>query len=169
MTDRWLFFTTLTTALGCGLVAGAFFAFSAFVMAGLDRLPPAQGIAAMKSINVTAVTFWFMGAIFGTAVLCLVLAIASVRNWGQPGSAFLLAGALLYLIVSVGVTIVFNVPLNDALATVDVDSAEGAATWSSFVRDWTAWNHVRTVGAVGAMTAFIIAIARQAQRAGMPF
>jgi uncharacterized membrane protein len=33
-------------------VGGIFFAFSAFVMKALDRLPPAQGIAAMQSINV---------------------------------------------------------------------------------------------------------------------
>ncbi len=35
----------------CGLVAGVFFAFSTFVMSGLARLPPADGIRAMQSIN----------------------------------------------------------------------------------------------------------------------
>jgi hypothetical protein len=35
---------------------GVFFAFSSFVMAALRRLPAAQGIAAMQSIHVTAVT-----------------------------------------------------------------------------------------------------------------
>ncbi len=169
MTDRLLFLTTLLSALGCGLVAGAFFAFSAFVMAALDRLPPAQGIAAMKSINVTAVTFWFMGAIFGTAVLCLVLAVLSVRMWGEPGSAFLLAGALIYLVITVGVTIAFNVPLNDALAMVDADSTEGAAKWATYVPDWTAWNHVRTVGALLATASLIAGLGRQAQHSGMPF
>jgi uncharacterized membrane protein len=34
----------------------AFFAFSSFVMRALARLPPAQGIRAMNSINVLAVT-----------------------------------------------------------------------------------------------------------------
>ncbi len=169
MNDRWLFATTLLAALGCGLVAGAFFAFSSFVMAGLDRLPPSQGIAAMKSINVTAVTFWFMSAIFGTAALCLVLAVISVRHWNQPGSAFLVAGALLYLVVTVGVTVVFNVPLNDGLAAVDTDSAEGAAKWATYVPDWTMWNHVRTVGALVGMAALIVGLGRQAQHSGMPF
>ena len=37
---------TLVTALGCGTIAGGIFAFSAFVMKALARLPAADGIAA---------------------------------------------------------------------------------------------------------------------------
>jgi uncharacterized membrane protein len=48
----FFFVLTVVAALGCGLNAGVFFAFSSFVMAALRRLPPAQGIAAMQSINV---------------------------------------------------------------------------------------------------------------------
>src|SRR5215208_1714033 len=59
---------TPTTALGCGLVAGVFFAFSTLVMPALKRLPPAHGIAAMQSINKLAVTAAFMTTPFGTAV-----------------------------------------------------------------------------------------------------
>jgi uncharacterized membrane protein len=58
---------TLTSAVGAGLVAGIFFAFSSFVMKALDRLPPAQGIAAMQSINVAVLNPWFLGAFLGTA------------------------------------------------------------------------------------------------------
>ena len=42
---------TFIAALGSGLVAGIFFAFSNFVMKALARVPPAQGVAAMQSIN----------------------------------------------------------------------------------------------------------------------
>ena len=48
MIDDTLFALTLVSALGCGLIAGAFFAFSSFVMKALGRLPPPQGIAAMQ-------------------------------------------------------------------------------------------------------------------------
>ena len=41
MTPRILPLATLGTALGCGLIAGAFFAFSTFVMKALATLPPA--------------------------------------------------------------------------------------------------------------------------------
>ena len=38
--------------LGSALIAGIFFAFSSFVMKALARVPSAEGIAAMQSINV---------------------------------------------------------------------------------------------------------------------
>ena len=61
--DGALFALTLGTALGCGTIAGVFFAFSAFVMKALHRLPAVQGIAAMQSINVVAITPAFMAAL----------------------------------------------------------------------------------------------------------
>jgi uncharacterized membrane protein len=56
MLDGLLFVLTLFAALGCGLVAGVFFAFSTFVMKALARLPAEQGIAAMQAINAAAAT-----------------------------------------------------------------------------------------------------------------
>jgi hypothetical protein len=50
--DCVLFVLTFLAALGSALIGGLFFAFSAFVMRALGRLPPAGGIAAMQSINV---------------------------------------------------------------------------------------------------------------------
>ena len=35
---------TLVTAVGCGLVAGVFFAFSTFVMPALRRVTPSGGV-----------------------------------------------------------------------------------------------------------------------------
>jgi hypothetical protein len=45
-----LYAATLASALGCGLVAGVFFAFSTFVMAALRRLKPEEGIAAIPNM-----------------------------------------------------------------------------------------------------------------------
>ena len=42
--------------LGCGLVAGIFFAFSTFVMRALGRRPAGEGIAAMQAINIRCST-----------------------------------------------------------------------------------------------------------------
>src|SRR5687768_3119638 len=106
---------TFSTALGCGLIAGVFFAFSTFIMPALARLPAPQGIAAMQSINVAAITPLFMLALFGTGAACLVLGAYSLFTWQQPGAAYLLAGGLIYFFGVVVVTIVFNVPRNNAL------------------------------------------------------
>lgn len=73
--DGFLVALTAITALGCGLNAGVFFAFSGFVIKALTRLQPAQGIAAMQSINLAAVTPAFMTALFGTATAAVAVAV----------------------------------------------------------------------------------------------
>ncbi|OKH22882.1 DUF1772 domain-containing protein [Chroogloeocystis siderophila] len=151
------FVLKLVTVLGCGLVAGVFFAFSTFVMSALARLQPQQGITAMQSINITAINPLFMTALFGTAAACLFLTIYSLLKWHQPGTTYLLIGTCFYL-VGILVTIVFNVPLNEALATVKPDSTAGAELWASYLTDWTFWNHIRTVTALVAAAAFTLAI-----------
>ena len=144
-------------ALGSGIVGGVFFAFSNFVMPALARLPAAGGIAAMNSINITVITPMFMTALFGTGLVCLVLIAGAIIGWNQPGSFWLLAGSLIYLVGIVVVTIAFNVPLNDALAAVDPASTNGAAVWTSYLGDWVMWNHVRTITGIVALGCFILA------------
>ncbi len=158
MIDGLLFALTLLSALGCGLMAGVFFAFSAFVMKALARLPPAQGIAAMQSINVAAITPAFMGALFGTAASCVVLVVASLLMWREPGAAWLLVGGLLYLVGAIAVTMAFNVPRNNALAAVAPDSTAGASLWTRYVAGWTAWNHVRAAASLAAAASLTIAL-----------
>lgn len=58
---------TLLSALGSGVIAGVFFAFSTSVMKALAALPPAQGVAAMQSINVAIINPWFLIPFLGTA------------------------------------------------------------------------------------------------------
>jgi uncharacterized membrane protein len=160
MTGWWLIALTFGTALGCGLIAGVFFAFSTFVMKALVRLPAPQGIAVMQSINVVAVTPLFMTALFGTAAACLMLAVLTGLPGQHPAAGYVIAGSLSYLVGTVAVTIVFNVPQNERLAAVNPASAEGARLWTDYVRSWTAWNHVRTIAALIA-AAFITTALRQ--------
>ena len=155
---EYLYILKLLAALGCGLIAGVFFAFSTFVMKALAQQPPAQGIAAMQSINVTVINPWFMTAFLGTSVVCLILIVSSLLRWQQPSTAYLLVSALFYLIGCFGVTIVFNVPLNDALAVANPNSSEGANLWARYLTNWTFWNHIRAIAAFIAAALFTMAI-----------
>ena len=143
-------------------MAGVFFAFSSFVMSALARLQPAQGIAAMQSINITVINPLFMAAFLGTAAACIFLAVSSLLKWHQPGAAYLLLGSLLYLIGTLGVTIVFNVPLNEALARVEPSSTEGASLWARYLANWTNWNHIRAASALAAAASLAIALSYRA-------
>lgn len=161
MFARYLFSLTFTATIGCGLTAGVFFAFSTFVMPALARLQPSQGIVAMQSINITAINPLFMLVLFGTAVVCLFLMITLLPKWHRLDTAYLLVGSLLYLTGTVGVTIAFNVPLNNALAIAQPNSTDGANLWAKYLTDWTFWNHVRTVAALAAAIVFTISLCDQ--------
>jgi uncharacterized membrane protein len=156
--DGILVALTLVTALGCGLSAGALFAFSSFVMRALARLPAAQGIAAMQSINVVAVTPAFMTALFGTAVACLAVAVWALAAWDDSFSPWLLAGSALYIAGPVGLTIGYHVPRNDALAAVEPTAPDAEAHWRRYLADWTRWNHLRVAASLAAAAALTEAL-----------
>jgi len=91
-------------------------------------------------------------------VLALFLGFGALRHMGDARAMWIVAGAGLYVVGTVVVTMVFNVPLNNALAAVDPASSEGAAVWADYLRTWTNWNHVRTLAALAASGAFIFAL-----------
>lgn len=158
MSARVLPLVTIGTALGCGLIAGSFFAFSSFIMKALSRLPPAEGIRAMQSINVVVINRVFLGAMFGTAAACALLGVLSLMSWSRPGAGLRLAGCLLYLVGTILVTIAFHIPRNDALAKVQPEAMEAASLWARYVASWTAWNHVRSAAALAAAALLTIGL-----------
>jgi len=104
---------------------------------------------------------WFFAAFFGTALCCLVLGVSSFFRWDRADAIYVLTGSLLYLVGTILVTIIFNVPLNDALAAVDPTTADASHVWTNYVKSWTAWNHVRTVAALAAAASFTVALCRR--------
>ena len=146
------------SAVGCGLIAGVYFAFSTFIMTSFARIAPAAGIAAMNAINIDIVRSVFMPLFFGTTLAAAILAGLAFFRWGAPGSTAVLAGGLIYVIGMLGVTLIFNVPLNDALAAVDPSSQEGATLWTRYVRDWTFWNHIRLIASIVASVLFTVGL-----------
>ncbi|MBW4518466.1 MAG: DUF1772 domain-containing protein [Scytolyngbya sp. HA4215-MV1] len=155
-----MFALKLFATLGCGLMAGVFFAFSTFVMSALSRLQPPQGIAAMQSINIMVINPLFMMVFLGAAVACIFLVLTSLGRWHQPSTLYLLCGSLLYLVGTVLVTIACNVPMNEALAKLDPASADSASFWAKYQIDWTFWNHIRTSAALAAAAALTLSLGK---------
>lgn len=158
--SSWLFALTFAATLGSALMAGLFFTFSNTAMTAFGRLPPATGIAAMQSINVTILNPVFFVVFMGTSALSAALALIAAFDLTPAWSLPLLAGSLCYVIGSLLVTMVFNVPLNNRLAATASASAEGAAVWADYLRIWTAWNHLRTLLSLAATALLIVALCR---------
>lgn len=146
------------SAIGSGLLAGVHFAFSAFIMGSLGRIGPA-GFTAMNAINIDIVRSPFMLLFLATTLSAAALAVLGILRWGESGAVLTMAGGFVYVLGMFAVTMIFNVPLNNALAAADPASAEAAATWTRYLRDWTSWNHVRTAACSAAAALFIAAIA----------
>ena len=98
-----------------------------------------------------------MTALFGAALACIALAVLSLVEWDEPESIYRLTGSALYLAGTILVTIAFNLARNDILAAAAPDGHDSADLWRRYVREWTAWNHVRTAAALAAATLFTVA------------
>jgi len=153
-----VFVLIFVAAIGSGLVAGIFFAFSCFVMAALGRLPSDHGIAAMNAINVTVINPMFFLAFFGTAALCLAASAGVVLRWTASSGTLVLLASVIYVTGCIAVTMFRNVPLNNALAAVTLGTPEAAALWTRYLSEWTFWNTVRTVAPIVSAILFTIAL-----------
>ncbi|MCC9658230.1 anthrone oxygenase family protein [Rhodopirellula halodulae] len=129
--------------VGAGLVTGLLFAFSNFVMRALADLPMEQGMRAMQLINERIINPVFVIFFLGTPLACVLLLWQSIREIEQVGAMLTLAGAVLYLLGPLGITMTKNVPLNNQLAGTDACNAD--PVWIDYQRSWQFWNHVRTV------------------------
>ena len=132
-------------------------------MRALGRLPPNQGIAAMKAINVTVLNPWFFLAFFGTGAVCLAVAFLALGSAAGTHRAYLLAACALYLLGCLLVTVAFNVPLNNRLASAEPHSMGPhsmgpEALWAHYLSRWTLWNHVRTAASLAAAGLFAMAL-----------
>ncbi|MGB0716870.1 MAG: DUF1772 domain-containing protein [Phycisphaerae bacterium] len=145
-------------AVGAGLMAGVFFAFSTFVMQALAKLEATPGMEAMQWINKTVLNPWFLGTFAGTAALCVALIVIVIWQ-GMPAYAlYTISAALLYAIGTFGVTAACNVPLNDALDRLDATNDEGRHFWQDYQERWLFWNHVRTIAATLSLVVFMLAL-----------
>ena len=148
---------TIIGAVGSGLVAGVFFAFSTFVMSGLRKAPAPAGIAAMQSINRQAPTPAFMLAFLGTTGVCVVLGIVALTKWGSTAATLALVAAILAL-VPVIMTGAYHQPRNLALGDLDPTSPGAVDAWRSYLAGWVPWNHVRTVSSLTAAVLLTISV-----------
>ncbi len=152
--NEYLPFIVAMAITGSGVVTGLLFAFSNFVMRALEDLPTEHGMFAMQRINERIINPIFLMFFMGTPVLCLIIVVVSALELRTSGHAYLLAGAVVYLLGPFGITILFNVPLNNKLAGTSL--SESAEAWPLYQKKWQWWNHIRTY--MGILAVFLLAL-----------
>lgn len=152
------------------LVAGVFLAFSDFIMRALSITSGPGGAEAMQAINREVFRWVFMTLFLGLAPVSLLLAACGALIVGHgPGTVMALAG-LTYVLGCFGVTVVFNVPMNTALAGMDASADATLTYWAgTYLPRWTFWNTVRagacTLSAV-LLSASLVWVARMQVQTG---
>jgi uncharacterized membrane protein len=135
-------------AIGAGLMAGVYFAFSDFIMRSLDRLDAADAVDAMNTINEVILRSWFMPLFFGTSLLYLLLAVLALFDWSDPNAPLLLIASLTYFGGMFLCTVFFNVPLNNHLAQAREGGIDKIQLWPYYCKYWIRWNHLRTASSL---------------------
>jgi uncharacterized membrane protein len=135
-------------AIGAGLMAGVYFAFSGFIMRSLNQLDAANAVHAMNTINKVILRSWFMPLFFGSSLLYLLLAVQALFDWHEPNSPMLLMACLIYLMGMFICTALFNIPLNNRLPKANNGDIDKIQLWFHYYKYWTRWNHLRTASSI---------------------
>lgn len=141
------------------LITGLWYAYSCSVNWGLGKLPDKEYLSAMQSINREILNPLFFATFMGTLLL---LPISTWLNYHTPSPRFLLLviASLLYAIGVFGVTMACNVPLNNGLDALDLNTAlpeELQHYRSAFEQPWNRWHTVRTWASFAAFVLVVIA------------
>lgn len=126
------------------LVGGVFLAFSDFIMRALTLPSGTAGVEVMQTINREVFRWVFMTLFLGLAPVSLFITLYGLIGIGGVTGSIIAAAGLIYFIGCFGVTVRFNVPLNEALAKKSLTEGETNSFWSNtYVPRWTFWNSVR--------------------------
>ena len=139
-------------ALTTGVMAGIYFAFSAFIIKALQALPGEIGVAAMNSINRVILQSAFIPLFFASSALALLLIL-----WPPTTAPVLTVSAgVIYLVGMLLCTVVKNIPLNKRLQSAT--AAKRSQQWQHYLVYWLRWNHSRTLSSLLACALYLTAL-----------
>lgn len=148
------------TVLFSGLVSGLLYGYTCSVNPGLKALSDIEYIKAMQSINHAIQNPIFFVSFIG---LLILFPITGYMLYQQKDYAFnlFLSAAIVYVVGVFGVTILFNVPLNDQLAKFPILTAaphDISQMRQQFEKPWNTYHFIRTLASVIAFSLLILAV-----------
>jgi uncharacterized membrane protein len=155
MTTALMILTVLSTAL----ITGFMYSYSVSVNPGLHAVSDEVYLRAMQSINRAILNPFFFISFMGTLILQPVNAYANFAHVNRLSSILFIVGAVLYAGVF-AVTIFGNVPLNEALANVDLDGTSSTDLQryrSSFEEPWNRLHFLRTMACLASLVCVAVA------------
>jgi uncharacterized membrane protein len=145
----------IAATITMGLATGAFVLYAHTVMPALHGLDDDAFVRSFRALDVAIINPWFMlGGFMGAPVLTAAAAVA----WWDEDPFWWVVGSLAAYAVTFVVTMVVNVPRNDALkaAPADADPAEVRATFDE--QRWVRWNNLRVLTCLVALALLCVAL-----------
>lgn len=144
------------------LVAGFLFAFAVVAMPGLKTLKDAEFIRAFQGIDgiIQNNHPLFILVWMGSVLFLIAAAIIGFTQLESLQRNFLLAATVLYILGVQAPTIVLNIPRNNVIQTVNVDTANSTALHQAridFEDGWNRSNQFRTVMSI-IVTAILLSL-----------
>ena len=157
--------TLFLSIIFCSLVAGLLFAFAIVVMPGIAKLTDKEYLLAFKHMdgiiqnNQPLFLLVWVGSIL-SVIITLILGIMNLNG----GQLYLLTGgSILYLLGVQLPTFRFNIPLNNSLQNLDIETleeSEAALSRVGFEIPWNRWNRIRTVNAILTISMLLLLLIR---------
>lgn len=157
--------SVILATLLCALVAGFVFAFAVVAMPGIGTLGDREFLRAFQVIDrVIQDRNPVFIAVWAGSMVATVVALAVGWNQVAGMERLLLVGAAAVFLLGVQApTLTVNVPLNNQLQTLDLQTADEstvAQAREAFEALWNRWNVIRTVFAVFSTVLWVILLLR---------
>ena len=158
--------TLMLTIMLCSLVAGLLFGFAIVVMPGIAKLTDKEYLLAFKHmdgiIQNNQPPFILVWA--GSILSIIITLILGMMDLSGTQIYLLVFASILYLFGVQLPTFRFNIPLNNSLQNLDIESLEESEATSfrvNFEIPWNRWNKIRTVNAILAASMLLLLLIRQ--------
>jgi len=137
----------LLSLLLTGAIFGFFYAWVCSTMWGLDAADPETAIKAMQAMNASVRNGVFAPAFFATPLVSFATGLVAWSVGARPAALWFTLAGVVYLFGGMILTMVVNVPMNQALALVETPLTKEAAlaVWTEYSAPWQLWNIIRTI------------------------
>ncbi len=138
----------ILTTLFSGLMAGLFYSWSVSVTPGLAKVGDENYLKAFQSMNRAIINPVFLIVFMGQVILLLLLSYLYFESPMPIQSWYIIIAAILYITGVMTVTIFGNIPMNNSLEALHVDSMsheQMASFRQGFENKWNNLNMIRTI------------------------
>lgn len=128
-----------------GAIFGFFYAWICSTMWGLDATDPAIAIQAMQAMNASVRNAIFAPAFFGAPVALFATSALAFLCQRRPSAIAFGSAGVIYLFGGLILTMTINVPMNQALALINLpaDPETARQSWLDYSVPWQFWNAIR--------------------------